>query len=112
MDGKQHENSIEQDKARDAYLQGQGYIVVRIPAREVMMTAMVDKIEREALRLPKEERAFLADRLLSSLDGEVLSDVEEAWVAEAERRYAEYQEGKRQPISATDVFAEADRMLG
>ena len=76
------------------------------------MSAILDKVEQEALSLPREERAFLADRLLSSLGGEVLSDVDTAWVIEAERRYGEYQAGKRHPISAASVFAEADRMLG
>ena len=75
------------------------------------MTAILEKIEREALSLPDTERAFLADRLLSSLGGEVLSDVDASWVNEAERRYAEYKEGKRQLIPASEVFAEADRIL-
>ena len=74
------------------------------------MDAILDKVEEAALNLPREERAFLADRLLNSLDGEVvLSEVDAAWVAEAERRYAEYQSGKRQPIPAAAVFAEAER---
>jgi len=38
VDGRQHEDSKEQDRARDAYLQGQGYAVQRIPAREVLET--------------------------------------------------------------------------
>jgi hypothetical protein len=33
-----------------------------------------------AQSLSKQERAFLADRLLSSLGGDVLNDVEEAWI--------------------------------
>jgi len=57
------------------------------------MTVLLEKLQRDALSLPAEERAFLADRLLSSLDGEVLSDVDAAWVAEAERRYQEYKKG-------------------
>lgn len=76
------------------------------------MKAILDKVEQEALNLPKEERAFLADRLLSSLGDEVLSDVDTAWVAEAERRYTEYQAGKRKPIPAAQVFEDADRILG
>jgi putative addiction module component (TIGR02574 family) len=75
------------------------------------MSTILEKIENDALRLSKQERAFLADRLLSSLDGDALTDVDEAWVAEAERRYKEYKEGKQQGISAKNVFAEADRML-
>ena len=75
------------------------------------MSAVLEKIEHEALSLSRQERAFLADRLLSSLDADALSNVDAAWVAEAERRYQEYKEGKRQGVAARDVFAEADRML-
>ncbi|MDD3925748.1 MAG: addiction module protein [bacterium] len=75
------------------------------------MATLLEKVEQDALSLPPKQRAFLADRLLSSLGGEVLSDVDVVWIMEAERRYREYKEGKRTPISATDVFAEADRLL-
>ena len=63
------------------------------------------------MKLPRQERAFLADRLLSSLDEEVLNEVDAAWIAEAERRFEEYKSGKRQVVSAQDVFTEADRVL-
>jgi hypothetical protein len=76
------------------------------------MTTMLERVEKEALNLPRAERAFLADRLLSSLGGEVLSEVDAAWVTEAERRYAEYIRGGRQSVPADQVFADADRMLG
>ncbi len=76
------------------------------------MTAALEKVEAEVLSLPREERAFLADRLLSSLGDEALGDVKAAWVAEAEHRYAEYKSGKRQPIPADQVFADADRNSG
>ena len=77
------------------------------------MSTILEKLEKEALNLPRQERAFLADRLLSSLDGDVLTDVDEAWVAEVEKRYQEYNKGigTRQGIPAQDVFAEADRIL-
>ncbi len=54
------------------------------------MSISLKQLEIEALRLPAEERAFLADRLLNSLGGDVLSDVDAAWIKEAERRYHEY----------------------
>ena len=66
------------------------------------MNAILQKVETEALKLPREARAFLADRLLSSLEGEALSDVDVAWVAEAENRYAEYKSGVRQPTRGGD----------
>ncbi|HMO52491.1 MAG TPA: addiction module protein [Kiritimatiellia bacterium] len=76
------------------------------------MTATLETIEREALRLPAEARAFLADRLLSSLGEEVLTEVDAAWIAEAEKRYTQFKSGERKPVSAPDVFKEADRILG
>lgn len=75
------------------------------------MSDILEKLEHDALCLSRQERAFLADRLLSSLDGDALTEVDEAWVAEAEHRYQEYKEGKRPGILAEDVFAEADRMV-
>lgn len=75
------------------------------------MAALLEKIEHDALRLSRQERAFLADRLLSSLDGQELNDIDAAWLDEAERRYQEYKKGKRPGIAAQEVFAEADRML-
>jgi putative addiction module component (TIGR02574 family) len=75
------------------------------------MATTIEQIEHDLLKLSKQERAFLADRLLSSLDGEALSEVDAAWVAEAERRFGEYQSGKRQVVSAQDVFTEADRTV-
>ena len=75
------------------------------------MSELLKRIENEALALSSQERAFLADRLLSSLGEEVLSDIDAAWIEEVERRYQEYNEGRRGGISAQDVFAEAERML-
>jgi len=42
---------------------------------------------------------------------DVLTDIDAAWIAEAEHRYQEYREGKRPGGAAQKVFAEADRML-
>lgn len=75
------------------------------------MSVSLDKIEQDLLRLSKQERAFLADRLLGSLDCDSMTDVEKAWIAEAERRYEEYKRGKRSGIDAQTVFNEADRIL-
>ena len=75
------------------------------------MSSLLEKIENEALQLSNQERAFLADRLLSSLEDDVLTDIDAAWIEEAERRYQEYKEGKRQGIPAGKVFAAADALL-
>ena len=75
------------------------------------MSDLLEKIEQEAFKLSSQERAFLADRLLRSLSNDTLTDVDDAWIAEAEHRYNEYKEGKRKGIEAQEVFAETDRIL-
>ncbi len=75
------------------------------------MSDLLKKIETDMLKLSPQERAFLADRLLSTLHGEEMTDIDAAWIEEAERRYKEYKEGKRQGIDAKTVFDEADRIL-
>ncbi len=75
------------------------------------MSELLKKIECEIFSLPPQERAFLADRLLSSLDENSLSEVDEAWITEAERRYQEYKKGKRPGIPAGRVFEEAEKLL-
>lgn len=75
------------------------------------MSELLEKIEKDILGLNNQERAFLADRLLGLLDGDSMSDIDEAWINEADRRYREYKEGKRSGIDAQTVFEEADRIL-
>ena len=51
----------------------------------------VEHLEAEILKLPRDIRARLAERLLSSLDDE--SEIEKAWIAEAEQRYQRFLDG-------------------
>jgi putative addiction module component (TIGR02574 family) len=60
------------------------------------MVRELDEIEREAMALPRGQRAHLAHRLLTTLDDEdedVDEGLEELWLQEAERRYHEYRQG-------------------
>ena len=72
------------------------------------MAHSLAEIENNALRLPPEDRARLAVRLLSSLEETTESpeEIEELWVAEAERRFQELRDGVVQGIPAQKVFAE------
>ena len=72
------------------------------------MAHSLPEIENDALRLPAEDRARLAVRLLSSLEGteESPEDVEKLWIAEAERRFQELRDGVVQGIPAREVLAE------
>lgn len=75
------------------------------------MPSKIQEIENEVLLLPPQERAILAEHIIRSLDDEEGPEVEELWIAEAERRYKEYKEGKVKARPATLVFKEARSKL-
>ena len=72
------------------------------------MTHSLAEIENNALRLPPEDRARLAVRLLASLEetAESAEEIERLWIVEAERRFQELRGGVVQGIPARQVFAE------
>jgi putative addiction module component (TIGR02574 family) len=70
------------------------------------MTLDLEQVTQSALLLPLNARATLAERLLQSLDDEKFSDIEEAWIDEAEKRYQELRQGKVAGIPADEVFAQ------
>lgn len=67
----------------------------------------IQEIEEKALKLPSNERALLAERLISSLEGKEDAEAERLWIEEAERRYREYKEGLVKALPAAQVFKEA-----
>jgi hypothetical protein len=75
------------------------------------MSDSLKKIEHDALSLPQQQRAYLADRLLSSLDDNVLNDIEAEWIAEAGHRDQDFNEVNYNEISAHQVFDETDQIL-
>lgn len=68
-----------------------------------------EQLEVEALNLPRDERARLAEALISSLDEE--AEIELAWQEEIKRRVAELDAGTVKTIPAEQVFAELDALL-
>jgi putative addiction module component (TIGR02574 family) len=69
------------------------------------MSNQLDVLEAEALKLAPEERARLADRLIASLSDD--GEIEEAWVAEVERRIAEIEAGRARVVPAAEAIARA-----
>ena len=57
-----------------------------------------DRLLAEALRLPRDERARVAEELLSSLE-EPDEEVAAAWARELERRSREIEEGQVQTVA-------------
>jgi hypothetical protein len=50
------------------------------------MVRKIDPLAEEALTLPSESRARLADMLVESLDGNELSPIDRQWIGEAKRK--------------------------
>lgn len=76
------------------------------------MSEHFDEIVASAMKLPQEERVRLAEELIASLDEEIEPDVEEIWLAEAERRLNEFRSGKTCGVPAAEAFAKARSALG
>jgi len=70
------------------------------------------EIERKAFRLPTKERELLAERLMQSVESVPLTEVEEAWGKEAERRFKAWRRGERKGISARRAFKQIRKDLG
>ncbi len=69
------------------------------------------RIEEEALHLPEEERAKLAQKLLLSLDAPSEAEIGEDWLIEAHRRARELDAGSVQPVTAEEVRRKAQALL-
>ena len=70
-----------------------------------------EELEEEALRLPADERARLAQKLILSLDDLSSAELAEAWLVEADRRARELDRGEVQPIPADEVHRKARVLL-
>ena len=71
------------------------------------MSITVEKIVTEALSLSPHARAFVAERLIESLDACSGEDLSSAWRTEVQKRCREMDEGEVELREATDVFAKA-----
>ncbi len=64
-----------------------------------------ERLIEEALSLPVEERALIADSLLRSLNAPDAA-IDAKWMEVAIRRREELRTGKVKPISSDEVFSE------
>ena len=76
------------------------------------MTTATAKLADQILSLPCEDRIYLVDRLLESLNAPSREEIDRVWAEEAERRIDELDSGKVQAIPGEQVFAEIRKRLG
>ena len=74
------------------------------------MPTPLEQLTSEAIALPPEDRARLADLLLASLPDEADEPLDEAWDQEIQRRVKAVESGAARLVSATDVHAEARKI--
>ena len=69
------------------------------------MSTATAELEARIRALNPDEKAELMRSLIAELDGPADSDVEAAWVKEAQRRHREIVEGRVQPVPGERVFS-------
>jgi len=70
-----------------------------------------ESVTVEALKLPVQQRTRLIEDLLQSLNPAEQASIDESWLAESHRRYAEYKAGKVVPVEGEEALAEIAREL-
>jgi len=76
------------------------------------MQFSLEQLAEQALQLPVESRALLADRLVESLDMAEPDEIQRLWVAEAERRREEIRSGQVSPVDGAQALADVRRVIG
>jgi putative addiction module component (TIGR02574 family) len=76
------------------------------------MSKTLEQVAQEALNLPSEDRARLADQLVESLNAAAFSRYDQLWAVEASRRLAEIRSGAVHTIPGDEVLAEVRRAVG
>jgi putative addiction module component (TIGR02574 family) len=76
------------------------------------MPMTIEELAEEALALPSEQRALLADRLVESLDAAEANRLDRLWASEAKRRRDEVRQGGVQTIPGDEALARVRRSLG
>ena len=101
--------------SRPATLSDSPRAILRSRTEEYRISRNPDDVLNDALALPLDARARLAESLLSSLDeaGEDAdaAALEQEWLAEVARRAADIDAGRVRTIPATEVFRAAREEL-
>ena len=77
-----------------------------------MMSVLLEKIEREARELSREDRERLISDLVAGLEPAPASEIDQAWIEEAERRYDDLVSGRVEGIPAQEAMESIRRELG
>ncbi len=76
-----------------------------------MTQSELESMATQLLALPPNERLFLGERLVESVDCFASPEIAEAWSAEVANRLADYESGKVTGIPSSEVHAEVRRRM-
>jgi len=68
------------------------------------MDIRVEQLATQAMALPGESRARLAELLVESLESDDIGPIERAWITEAKRRRDDVRSGRVEPIAGEEVL--------
>ncbi len=72
--------------------------------------AVFQDIEQQVLKLDQKKRAYLAEKLIYSLEKNSDHDpksIEKLWISESRKRYGNYKKGKTSAIPVDEAFKKA-----
>ena len=72
------------------------------------MAISLDELTTKAMALPGEARALLAERLVESLDQELIREI---WLTEAKKRRDEVRSGRVRPIPGVEVMEGVRKLI-
>ena len=75
------------------------------------MSTTVEQLAEQAMNLPAESRAKLADLLVEGLDTDELGRIEHMWLTEAKRRRDEVRSGEVKTIPGPEALRKVRDML-
>jgi putative addiction module component (TIGR02574 family) len=75
------------------------------------MSTLLDDIQRQARALTPREKATLARILIEELDPSRDAEVDQLWIAEAQRRYEAFRDGELEALPGDEVMSKARSRL-
>jgi len=75
------------------------------------MSTLFDELEKQTRLLTPQEKATLARILIEELDPSTDTEVEQIWIAEAQRRYQAYLKSEIESLAGDEVMSRARSRL-
>ncbi len=72
------------------------------------MKIKINELAAQALSLPSEDRAQLAERLVESLENDT---IQKLWIVEAKKRRDEVRSGRVKPISGDEALEQVRKLI-